>query len=109
MKRLQASRSKFTDDELVDAMLFFGNYIENELVIPGKAEGIDLLLDLSDLGVSDIPVGLLRKAASIASLAFTARTHKIFVMNSTWFIMKICNVLYSMTPEFTALKIKIVD
>lgn len=86
-----------------------GNYIENELVIPGVAEGTDLLLDLGDLGITDIPVNLLRKAASMAALTFRARTHKIFVMNTNWFIRKICNVFYSMTPEFTALKINIIE
>lgn len=90
-------------------MQYFGNYIETDLVLPGLAEGADVLLDASDLGMRDLPIKLLRAAASMADLSFRARTHKIYVMNTTWFIRKICNICYSFTPEFTAFKINILE
>jgi hypothetical protein len=45
---------------MLDFILFWGNYCEEKLVIPGVAEGVDVIVDLDNLSISDINLEFVR-------------------------------------------------
>ena len=60
IKKLKQAQKHFTDQQIIDSFLFFGNYIEQDCIIPGVAEGTDVFVDFTNLGITELPIDLIR-------------------------------------------------
>ena len=67
----------------------------------------NLIIDLNNLGLSQIPMGQLRHMSSRMKLGYQMRMHNIVAVNVSWVIKQAANVIYTFLDARITNKIKI--
>ena len=74
-------------------------------MVRGKAETQVLIIDLENMGMTEIPVTLLRNFLSSAQTNFRGTSYKIYIVNASYFMRGSFSVIRMMVDEFTQIKI----
>ena len=48
-------KSKIDNDTLINVASFFGTFLENKAMVPGKVENWDIIFDLKGIGLTNVP------------------------------------------------------
>jgi len=102
MKNIQA-----TLEELVTMNNFLTSYIIDRIVCPGKAEALTTIIDMKDVGVSEIPIKNLKGIISACQTNFRSRSFKIVIVNGGYTVRGSWYVVSKMIDEFTNNKISV--
>jgi len=79
------------------------------MIVPGRVEGINLLVDLKGLYVTQIPVAALEKVYKTLGSHYCGRTFKFYVVNMPWSLRMLINVAKSILSERQAMKINVLS
>jgi len=72
-------------DRLIKILIFCMEYMVRYMMVPGKVEGNNLIVDLKGLSAMQVPLKELGKLYSIMSHHYMGRVFKFYVINlSTW-------------------------
>ncbi len=74
-------------------------------MIRGKAETQVLIIDMDNMGMTEIPVNLLRTFLSSAQTNFRGTSYRIYIVNAGYFIRGSFSIFRMMVDEFTQMKI----
>lgn len=80
-------------------------YVTTEMSLPGKAEAIDVILDLDDLNLVSAPFDLIRGILPVFVDNMRGRNGHIFIVNQGFILRKITQVFLSTLDEITRKKI----
>lgn len=100
--------TRFNSTELemmTEAVDHFLTWVISKCCVRGKAESLILVIDCSNIGLSEIPIGPLRTCLASQTNNFMGRTFKIFILGAGAIIRASFSVLTRMLDEFTTQKI----
>lgn len=80
----------------VELLEFLCNYTIEHAMVPGKIESYNVIIDLADVGLFELPINLLRILASRLTLAYKQRVATLAVLNIDWRIKYACNFVFSL-------------
>ena len=89
--------------------MFVIEYILNNLFLPGKVENYVVIIDVNNLGVSQIPKATLGKVISCLSKGYKYRTKRMFVLNTSFGVRLAWKVMESFMAEHTRKKMQLSD
>ena len=95
----------------VDTMVYLLNfqidYIIRNCFLPGVIENWTVIVDLSNVGLTQIPKTLLQGMISAMSKNYRGRMYKLFCVQTAWLVRGLWKVVQSLLDEFTLSKISI--
>lgn len=83
------------------------DFIIRNCFIPGIIENWTVIVDLSNVGLTQIPKTLLQGMISAMSKNYRGRMFKLFCVQTAWLVRGLWKVVQSLIDEFTASKISI--
>jgi hypothetical protein len=93
-------KSKITYEELEDLLSFFFDYIINQAMVPGKVENWVAVVDLHNVGVTNIPKDLLSAMGKALSSNFRGRMFKTLAINMPMLVRALWAVLKNVIDHF---------
>ena len=95
----------------VDTMVYLLNfqidYIIRNCFLPCVIENWTVIVDLSNVGLTQIPKTLLQGMISAMSKNYRGRMYKLFCVQTAWLVRGLWKVVQSLLDEFTLSKISI--
>ena len=98
-----------TGEQLAPQGEYFLTFVVEKLMLKAKAESWVMIIDLGNVNLVGFPVGAMKTIVGSAMLRFTGHLGKIFVVNATWTVKTVFNVVISLCDDFVKAKIKICD
>lgn len=71
-------------------------YANRHLLVPGRVEQWLVVIDLENVGFSEIPVNALKGFLSVAQNTFRSRAAKCYVLNAGWLLRSAWGLISSM-------------
>lgn len=94
-------------DEVITFSSFLMGFMEDKLLIPGKVENWVFLIDLKNIGLTDVPVNKMKALVGSGQENFPCRFAMTYCVNANWqsrSIFWLCNVAMD---EYTKSKITV--
>ena len=85
--------SKINHDEAIKASFYSSFYFIDRLLVPGKVENWNLILDLNSLAISKLPIKFMIKFIQLLQDHEKCRTKLFFVLNVTFAIRLVYRIL----------------
>jgi hypothetical protein len=92
---LRKKFKKFTFEQWCDAITFLIEYCISYMLIPGKVENWNVILDLKDISLYNLPVDI-KNLCIIFQKNYKCRLYRLYFMN----ISTIGSILYRLIPTF---------
>eukprot|EP00928_Gymnodinium_smaydae_P070177 TRINITY_DN54088_c0_g1_i1.p1 TRINITY_DN54088_c0_g1~~TRINITY_DN54088_c0_g1_i1.p1 ORF type:complete len:509 (-),score=107.86 TRINITY_DN54088_c0_g1_i1:258-1784(-) len=86
-------------DRLIRIIIFCMEYMARYMLVPGKVEGNNLIVDLKDLSASQVPIKELAKLYSVMSHHYMGRVFKFYVMNLSTMLSMIASAAKSLLTD----------
>lgn len=83
-------------------MNFTLTYLVHKCALPGKAETWNLVIDMTGMGISNVPRRSMQQMLSSAQTMFRGRAYKIFIINANMIFRGSFKLISMMLDEFTA-------
>jgi hypothetical protein len=100
-------RNNYTNEEWLQATVYFTDYIISNMLIPGQVEGWLLLVEMKDVSLLQIPKDLL-DIFNILQANFKARLNKIYLLNMSSIVSFFIGLIKSWLDVNTFKKIQFV-
>ena len=68
-------------DNFLQALTFIGYTVKKYYAVPGYIEKWNLVIDVHDCGVTDLPFTLIKNLISVMSIKFPSSVDHIFILN----------------------------
>jgi len=68
-------------DLVIRVLVFSMEYFLSYMAVPGKIESINVVIDLKDLGISQIPIGVLREVHRSMGMYYVGRIFRFYICN----------------------------
>jgi hypothetical protein len=81
-------------------------FVVEKLMLPARSESWVMIIDLSNVNLTSLPVGALKTIVNSAMERFTGHLGKIVVVNTTWAVRTVFNIVISLCDDFVKAKIK---
>lgn len=92
--RIVEAKLKLSNME--DLIIYIAEYIKEEIFVFGKIENWVLVVDLGQIGVLDLPFGLLKDLLATLGNNYRAKMFRLYVVNAPWSV----TLLYSFINTF---------
>jgi len=90
-----------------DLFIFCMEYFIRYMIVPGRVEGMNILVDLKGLGIADIPVSALERIYKTVGSHYCGRTFKFYVVNMPFTLRMLVGVAKSIISERQAMKLNL--
>jgi hypothetical protein len=94
-------------DRMTDLFIFCMEYLIRYMIVPGRVEGMNILVDLKGLGLGEIPVSALERIYKTVGSHYCGRTFKFFVVNMPFTLRMLVGVAKSIISERQAMKLNV--
>ena len=98
----------YSIEEIINASAFLGQFIINHLLIPGKIERWDMVINLRKTTLLSLPDHI-KKLLPVLNEAFISRLNKTYVIGMNFFFRLLYKIICAFLHESTVKKIKILD
>lgn len=71
-------------DRMTRLVIFCMEYFLRYMVLPGQVEGINLLCDMDNIGISQVPVSVLTDLHKSMGCNYTGRVFRFYICNMSW-------------------------
>lgn len=102
------NQKNYSVEEVVEAGCFLGQFVLNNMMIPGQIERWNLLISLKGAKVLSLPDHI-KKLIPVMNEAFISRLHKNYIIGMTFFLRILYKVACAFLHESTIKKIKILS
>ena len=102
------NQKNYSVEEVVEAGAFLGQFVLNNMMIPGKIERWNLLISLKGANVLSLPEHI-KKLVPVMNEAFISRLHKNYIIGMTFFLRVLFKIVCAFLHESTIKKIKILS
>ena len=83
------------------------DYTIRNCLLPGKIENWTVIVDLSNVGLTQVPKTLLQGMISAMAKNYRGRMFKLFCVQVAWLVRGLWKIVQQLIDEFTASKISI--
>ena len=97
-------QSKIIDKDLVSMSDYFLDFIINECMVPSKVENWTCIIDLNNVGLTQIPKSLLQSMISSMQRNYRGRMFRLYAVNVHWLVRGLWTIAKNMVDEFTLTK-----
>jgi len=97
--------NKYSTEDWILAVIYFIEYIINNLLIPGQVEDWNIICDVADVSIVFLP-GDLKKIIDILQCNYRARLYVMYLLNISFFINMFWKMIKVMLDPNTEKKIK---
>jgi len=94
-------------DRLIDLSNFLFEYTIENAMIPGKIENWDVILDLKDVGFSEIPRDRIQPLVTTMSTNFRGRLYRLYATDVSFILRSLWNLVRAFVDEFTNNKLSV--
>ena len=102
------NQKNYSVEEVVEAGAFLGQFVLNNMMIPGQIERWNLLISLKGAHVLSLPEHI-KKLVPVMNEAFISRLHKNYIIGMTFFLRILFKIVCAFLHESTIKKIKILS
>ena len=96
----------YSVEEVIESGCFLGQFVLNNMMIPGKIERWNLIINLRGATLLSLPDHI-KKLLPVMNEAFISRLHKNYVVGMTFFLRILYKLVCAFLHESTIKKIKI--
>jgi len=100
-------KDTYSTDDWVLAVMYFMEYIINNLVIPGQVENWNIICDVDEISVVFLP-GDLKKIIEILQCNYRARLYVMYIVNISIWVKALWKVIKGMLDPNTEKKIRMI-
>lgn len=104
----QAWRKAKSWERLTRLTIFCVEYALRYMFIPGRAESFNIILDLKDVSVSEIPVSALKDMHAKFGSHYVGRGSKTYICNMSWLLSPLVKIAKGIISERQAQKLQFV-
>jgi len=94
---------------LTDLCVFCMEFFLRYMIVPGRVESMNILIDLNGLSVTQIPVAALEQFYKTVSAHYCGRTFKFYIVNMPFTLRVLLSVAKSIISERQAMKLNVVS
>ena len=98
----------YSVEEVIEAGCFLGQFVLNNMMIPGQIERWDLIIDLKNATLLSLPEHI-KKLISVINEAFISRLHKNYIFGMTFLFRVLYKLVCSFLRDSTVKKIKVIN
>ena len=98
----------YTVEEIIETGCFLGQFVINNMLIPGQVERWNLLINLKGSTVLSLPDHI-KKLIPVMNEAFISRAHKSYILGMTFFLRLLFKIVCAFLHESTVKKFKILE
>lgn len=91
--------------ELEDIACFYFKWIVDNMMVPGHIEGWLVIIDMKDVGITQLPVKQLKGFIKSLQGNFRGRMFRTIAVNSHWLLRGVWNAAWSWLDPFVQQKI----
>jgi len=78
---------------LIRMLVFCMEYLRRYMFVPGRIENIVVLIDLKNLGISQVPIAALKSIYSVLSHHYIVRVFKFYIVNMSYMLSSLVSVV----------------
>eukprot|EP01017_Pseudomicrothorax_dubius_P044150 TRINITY_DN7439_c0_g1_i10.p1 TRINITY_DN7439_c0_g1~~TRINITY_DN7439_c0_g1_i10.p1 ORF type:complete len:250 (-),score=35.20 TRINITY_DN7439_c0_g1_i10:119-868(-) len=93
---------------MLDALTFLFDTVINVMMVPGKVENWVFIMELIGLGLTSLPVSLMKNLMSFLSTNFRSRLHTMYIVNTPSSIFIPWSIAKGLLEENTVKKINFI-
>jgi len=101
-------KGDYTFDEWLKSVIFFMEYIVNNLLIPGQVENWNIITNVTGVSLLFLP-GDLKKLMNVMQSNYRCRLHVNYIVGMSGFLRGIWSVIKTMLDDTTVRKIRILN
>ena len=98
MKKLIKANMELSDLETIACYYF--DYLINNFLLPGHVENWILIVDMKEVGITELPVSKLKGFLKAMQLRFRGRMFRVLAINSHWLLRAFWNMVISWMDAF---------
>jgi hypothetical protein len=95
-------------DDVKNLLLYVIEWGIKNMLLPGKVEAYSVIVDLTKVGVFEIPVGMLQNMVRILQNNYRGRMYKFFLFNAPMLIKGIYTLVKPLLEKFTQEKVNVI-
>ncbi|CDW82821.1 UNKNOWN [Stylonychia lemnae] len=99
--------SKIDEKNLVDMSNYFLDFLINECMYPSKIENWTVIVDLNNVGLTQIPKNLLQSMISSMQSNYRGRMYRLFAINLHWLLRGLWSIAKNGVDQFTLTKMQL--
>ena len=92
---------EYTEKDIIDCVTFILTYSIDELLIPGAVETLNVIMDVTNLAVTSIPITMMSNICVALTGSFPTRIVRNFIFGCDFLMRNLYNTVYYLIPEFT--------
>lgn len=96
-------------DKFIRMLIFCMEYFMRYIVVPGRVENLNVVVDLATLGLSQVPLSALGQVYSVMSHHYIGRVFKFYVCNISVTLSTIAGMAKAMLTDRQKQKLNILD
>jgi len=96
-------------DKLIRILIFCMEYFLRYMVVPGRIENLNVIVDLHNLSVTQVPMGALQEVYKVLGQHYIGRVFKFYVCNVSTFLSTMAGVVRAMLTDRQKQKLNILS
>lgn len=109
VSRLPAEWYSSKIEAFMRILIFTMEYFIRYMIIPGKIENLNIIVDLKGLGVTQVPIGPLKEVYSVMSKHYVGRVFKFYIANMPFALRPITGIVKKMLTDRQQQKLVFLD
>lgn len=97
------------NEDLITLALWFFEFMETYMMVPGRIENVILIIDCKNLSVFSAPYGMLKAVLGVVTSQYKCKSRCIYVVNSPKTFSVVWKVVKNLIDECTAAKVNIIS
>ena len=90
---------------MIEIASYFFDWIVRNMMVPGRVESFLVILDLKDVGITQMPINKLKAFVSTLQSRFRGRMYRMIVCFSQFMLRAMWTVIWTWIDEFIKTKI----
>jgi len=96
-------------DRMIKVLIFCMEFMLWHMMIPGRIENTNVIVDLKGLGVTQLPIGALSDIYKVMSHHYIGRVFRFYVVNMNWVLNTISGAVKGLLTDRQKQKLVILD
>jgi len=96
-------------DKFIRILIFCMEYFARYMVVPGRVENLNVIVDMQGLGISQVPVGALSEVYSVLSHHYIGRVYKFYACNVSYMLNTLAGIVKGLLTDRQKQKLNMID
>eukprot|EP00928_Gymnodinium_smaydae_P057844 TRINITY_DN4106_c0_g5_i1.p1 TRINITY_DN4106_c0_g5~~TRINITY_DN4106_c0_g5_i1.p1 ORF type:complete len:499 (+),score=83.05 TRINITY_DN4106_c0_g5_i1:100-1497(+) len=96
-------------DKMTRVLIFCIEYFIRYMVVPGRVENLNVIVDLQGLGISQVPVGAISEIGKLMSSHYLGRVFKFYIVNLSYILSSLAGIAKSLMTDRQRQKLFFLD